>query len=724
MTDPFKGINFIKTSRKYDPKANGAAPLFRRKFKIAEPIESAVMYVCGLGYGYYYINGKPVSDDLFTAPISDYRKTLWYNKYDVSEALKSGDNIIAVQCGNGWYNESFKTTWDYNIAPWRDNPKFILVLEVNGKRILSSDSSWKCTDESAVVYNNLRSGEHFDARLYNPEWNTYGFDDSAWTKALSDSTPPSGTFRLTPCEPIRADRIYPAMQMWDKGDGRYIFDLGQNMSGYIRLKVDSRQHKGDVIDIRYAEKLDENGEMNYFDSEHHYPESVFANDRFICNGGDFEWSPKFAYHGFRFIEVSGLKNPDLGTVSGVFVHQDVKARSSFECSDEFLNAIFRAGQMATWSNLFWMPTDCPSREKLGWCNDAHASCEQMLTDFETERFFEKWQQDIFDAQLPDGALPCVIPSSGWGYNWGNGPVCDGALFEVSYRLYLHTGNAEHLTKALPYFDRYLSYLEAHENENGDIPFGLYDWAPPDLGNTVREPSFINAVLRIKFLRITVLAAKLAGLSSENYEESLEKYITLAKEKYLRPDGTCVTEKQTYAAMLICHGIYDDLKPLAAQLARLVEEKDFHHDCGMVGLPHLYEALNKCGLQEYAYRIVTAEGFPSYRNWYNDGMTTLYEMWNLADSHNHHMYSDFMSWMMKTIIGINMVKPAYEEVSIAPNFFEGLNFARGHIDTKHGRISIDWTRRTEGILVNITVPDGIKAVYKDKVLQAGTNIFNV
>ncbi len=721
MHHPFERVNFIKTPRKYEPKANGSAPLFRRRFCIGEPIESAVLYVCGLGLGYYHLNGKPVSDDLFTAPCSDYRKTLWYNRYDVTAQLKQGDNVLAVQCGNGWYNEPFATSWDHNIAPWRDNPKFILALVVNGKTVVCSDAKWKCTDDSAVIYNQLRSGEYFDARLYDPAWTILDFDDSAWGYAVSDTTPPVGIFRETPCEPICADRIYPAIQMWDKGDGRYIFDLGQNMSGFIRLSVDARQQTGDVLDIHYAEKLDADGEMDYYSMGNHYKESDFAHDRFVCDGGNFVWSPRFAYHGFRFIEVMGLKNPDLSTVSGVFVHQDVKIRSSFDCSDDFLNCIFRAGQMATWSNLFWMPTDCPTREKLGWCNDAQASCEQMLTDFETERLFEKWLQDLFDAQLPDGAMPGICPSSGWGYGWGNGPVSDGVLFEVPYRLYLHTGETKYLVNALPYFDRYLAYLDTREDENGDISFGLDDWAPPDWNDMVKN-TFVNAVYRVKFWRIARDAAHYAHRDVTPYTEALEKHIAGVKAKYLRPDGTCVIEKQTAAAMLIYHDIYDDLAPLASQLARLVEEKDFHHDCGMVGLRHLYMALNKCGLHDYAYKIVTAEGFPSYRNWYNDSCTTLYEMWNMQASHNHHMYSDFMSWMMKTIIGIRINAHAYEIVDIEPHFFDGLTFARGHIDTPQGCISVDWKREGDGVHLRIVLPETVDGLYNGAVLHGGTHEF--
>ncbi len=712
---PFNRVNFIKANSKFVHAEPGFAPMFRRTFTITEPVETATVHVCGLGYGYYWLNGQSVTEDLFIAPVSDYRKTLWYTSYDVTDLLHEGKNIFAVLCGNGWYNEHFKTSWDHDIAPWRDNPKFILSLEVNGKRVLISDDKWKANDQNAWIYNQLRSGEYFDARLYDPAWVNLDYDDSTWKNAISDATPPTGTFRPCPCEPIRVDKIYPALSVSDRGDGRYIFDFGQNMSGFIQLTVD--QDEGDEIVIRYMEELDENGEPNLNNMGNHYPNSLFMTDKLICPAGKFTWSPKFVYHGFRYVELTGIKNIALENVSGVFVHQAVAERSAFTSSDPFLNDLFRIGQMATLSNLFYMPTDCPTREKLGWCNDAQASTEQMLTDFATERFFAKWLQDVYDAMLPDGQLPGIIPTSGWGFQWGNGPVSEGILFEIPYRLYLHTGETKYLVESLPYFDRYLAGLEARADENGDIHYGLDDWAHPSWNDKVTAPS-INSAYRVKFYRIAALACGFAGVDATLYEDKLSNQIAVHREKYVNEDGTCKIDKQTAVAMLIYHDICENLEPLKAQLARLVEEKDFHHDCGMVGLPCLYGALNKVGLQDYVYRIVTADGFPSYRKWLDHGATTLYEMWSTSDSKNHHMYSDYMSWMMKTIIGIQMTSPKYETVSLEPCFFDGLDFAKGHTDTPFGRLAVAWTKEADGVHVALTVPDGITATFREQVLTGG------
>ncbi len=720
---PFTAVNFMKAPMLFSPRESAPAVMFRRKFTISDPVTSAIIHVCALGYGYVYLNGKPISEDLFCAPVSDYRKTLWYNSYDVSHLLKTGENVLAVICGNGWYNESFPTAWHHNLAPWRDNPKCILSLTVNGERILTSDTKWKCTTDTPVIYNQLRSGEHFDARKYDPNWTSLDFDDASWQSAALDTTPPVGELRECACEPIRAFESYPAVTLTEMEKGRYIADIGQNISGFIRLMVD--QDEGDEIVIRYAESLDEKGELmlNKMDAKHMYPESAFQTDRLICPKGEFTWSPKFAYHGFRYLELTGMKNPRPEQIAGVFVHQAVKPRSSFSCSNEILNKLFELGQRATLSNLFYMPTDCPTREKLGWCNDAQSSAEQMLTNFETERVLAKWLQDIYDAMLPGGELPGIIPTSGWGFEWGNGPVSEGILFELPYRLYLHTGSASYLIDSLPYFERYFGMLLSHMDENGDISYGLDDWAHPYTKEKVSAP-FINSAYLVKFYRIAKIAANLAHDAEKEqlYEEKLNAHLSVHKAKYLNTDGTCKIDKQTAVAMLIYHEIYDDLMPLENQLMRLVEEKDFHHDCGMVGIRHLYMALNKCGLYEYAYKIITAKGFPGYRVWLENGATTLCEMWDCSCSQNHHMYSDFMSWLMKTVIGIHMVSPAYEKVSISPRFVDDLRFAKGHIDTPKGRCAVEWKKEAEHIEVKIEVPRDIEVMFGERVLQAGMNTF--
>ena len=350
----------------------------------------------------------------------------------------------------------------------------------------------------------------------------------------------------------------------------------------------------------------------------------------------------------------------------------------------------------------------------------HEEC--FSTNFDTVKFFKKWYIDILDAMRDDGSLPGIVPTSGWGYEWGNGPVSEGILFEIPYRIYLHTGDKSMLTESLPYFERYFKFLESKKDSDGLTDYGLDDWASPEPTKTPRK--LVNLAFTHKFLNIAVLAAELADnkILREKYSGELDKMRQLFTNNYMNPDGSCKINEQTAVAMAIA--VMGVGKPLKNQLKKLIEDRDFHHNCGMAGLPYLYSALNACELAEYAYKIITAKGYPSYIRWLDCGATTLWETWQPGNSKNHHMYSDFMSWLMKTAVGINIASPGYEKVEIKPEFISSLDFCRGHIDTPKGRISVEWRRNGGGVVLKITIPENITAVYQGRILETGENIINI
>ncbi len=717
----FDGIKFIKPDIEFDKDCLSYAPRFRKKFFVGDA-KNAKLYVCGLGIGYFYINGKRVSDDLFTAPFSDYRKTLWYNEYDVSELISEGENVIVAECGNGWYNEGAKNRWRFEQAEWRDVPKIIAVLEIDGKKVIETDDSWKYSLEAPTYYNQFRVGEYYDSRIDDTAWKQIEYEDDNWGLAVVCDNMNDAVLRKCECEPIREFEEYEPVEIRCIGKDTYIFDFGLNMSGYVRVCIN--QDAGDEIMLEYGERLIED-EIDYAGMREFWEGSKFQTDRFICSGKEAVWTPKFSYKGFRYVKVTGLKNAEKKNLTAVFVHQAIKRRGYFECSNEDLNRLFEMGIRSTFSNMFYMPTDCPTREKLGWMNDARSSTEQFLTDFEIENVLAKWLVDIFDAMKPNGALPGIVPTPNWGYHWGMGPVSDGALFEIPYRIYRHTGNDKPLRDALEYFERYLMHLleRRAESESGELDFGLDDWAAPDTEDKVNS-AFVNALLSVNFLKITIFAKKHFGMDASEYEKRLEKEKSDIIIKYINEDGSCTINKQTAVAMLIYYDIYTNFDALKNQLSELVIEKNFHHDCGMCGLRHLYIALNKCGLHDYAYKIITAKGFPSYSVWLEDGATTLYEMWDVVASKNHHMYSDFMSWMMKTIIGINQAEDsvAFAKVNISPIFFEELDYAKGSSDTVNGKVEVEWKRENGKVYLKVMIPDGMEAYYRGTKLCAGINEF--
>ncbi len=716
---------FIKAEKAFISDSCAYAPLFRKRFFLPDEVQSAKLYACGLGYGYYYINGKSVSPDLFTAPVSNYQKTVWYNTYDVTALLQQGENVVAAECGNGWYNEAVASYWKQNEMPGRDMPKLRLALEVNGEVVLVSDQSFKCKNHDAVTFNQLRIGESFDARQYEKDWNTLEYNDKDWAYALIDETPPKGVMRECLCEPIREFEEIAPVAIVEKDENCYLFDFGKNMSGYARIKV--KQQAGDVITLKYFEELDGEGNIHDTGFDEHYPENEFQTDTFVCSDEELIRSPRFTYHGFRYIYARGLKKVNQETLTAVFVHQAIEVRTSFTCSDERLNKLFEAGIQSTFSNMFYMPTDCPTREKYGWYNDAQSSAEQFLTDFKSERVLIKWWQDICDTMLETGILPGAMPEYNTSYDWGNGPVSEGVLFEIPYRIYLHTGDDSLLQEGIPFFEKNIGMLKNKFEKDGTIDYGLWDWASPIPEESVGAV-FVNEVLLIKFLRILKLAKERKGEEISLTEQDIAFFTQHCMEQYLNEKGECVIPMQSAVAMLIYFDLYQDPEPLKAQLKRLVEEANFHHNCGMVGLRYLYPALNKCGLYEYAYKILTAKGFPSYMDWLEHGATTLYEMWNIqADgSRNHHMYSSFMTWLVKTAGGIRRYQdtPGYQKTEVNPYFFTELNYAKVCSDTVNGKISVFWQRTEEGIILEIDVPEGMTVYHQGKILEPGINIITI
>ncbi len=694
-----------------------SAPIFRKKFTL-DSVKDAKLYVCGLGMGYYYINGKKVSDDIFSTPFSNYMKTLWYNEYDVSSLLNVGENVITVFLGNGFFNETLETkTWNLQKAMWRDVPKVILRLEADKKTVLVSDDSFRCLPNSATYFNQIRRGEYFDANLYDEAVTSLCFDDSEWQFARKDYTSPTGVFRKNECPPVQECEVLNPVNVQKTGDKKYLFDMGKNISGYIRLKVCGT--KGDTLTIRYAEEITDTLELeyNHMDIYPSYCQSEgFQTDKFICSGKEITWSPMFTYHGFRYMEIDGIADIDAAMVQAVFVHQVAKRKTEFRCSDEILNQLFEAGINSTYSNMFYTLTDCPTREKMAWTNDFMASMEQLMLDFECVKLLEKCQQDNFDAMLKDGSLPGIIPSAGWWYSWDIGPIGDGILFEIPYRIYLHTGDDTLLKKSFPYFEKHFQFIESKKDEAGLTHYGLGDWSPPVPAFhdwiDFNEVPLINAAFEYYFYQIAAL------VDGETYEKKAEQAKRFVIDTFLEENGRCKINKQCSVALLIDFGLYDNITPLKKQLTELLESHNNHLYCGMVGIRHLFHALNKCGMPQLAYRVLTADGHPGYKSWIDNGATTLYERWEPDleySSHNHHMFSDFMSWMIKTMAGISIPHIGELSYEVNPVFLPEIDYVTCSYESYAGNISVQWNKTEQGIHLVIEKEEGVVVSYHGEFL---------
>ena len=723
---PFGGAKFIKASEDaqpfsyYDP-----VPLFRKEIEIKGPIRSAQLTVQSPGFGKFYINGQDVTEDIFISALSDYDKILWYNTYDVASLLREGVNVLGAIAGNGFLNESFATAWDFDSALWRDAPQLMLCLRVNGEIVAVSDESFRTTTEkSHIIFSHIRSGEYVDMRKYDPSWLHAGYDDSDWKPALLRKKPITAELRFVCCQPVREHERIAPVSVQRTEDGAYLVDFGITLSGYA--EITACEARGREIVIDYAEELDDQGmpKHNRMNSPKFYPEAPFQRDKLIASGGHDTFKPLFTYHGFRYLRIEGLTTPPSGeTVCAIFTHQDVERRADFTCGNEIINYIYRAGMQSTYSNMFWCLTDCPTREKMGWTNDAQASTEQVLINFDSQRLFEKWFEDIKVSMFEDGSLHGTIPAPDWPWGHACGPVCDCILYEIPYRVYLYTGKRDMMIDGIPYFERYVAFLEKKIAE--DHEFILGDW----MGGSVIQPNvpkcFVRDFYLLKAYDTTAMAHRLANTQSTVWEEKRSAWRKKLEATYLAPTGESLVPEQTAVAMMLEMQVGEARDVLARQLVSLVEKDGYQLHSGMVGIQYIYRALSSIGRADLSCRLLT-DSDPGYRTWFEKGETTLWEIWDGADrgSHNHHMYSGVIAWFFRALLGINPQEdaPGFERIELSPSFVEAIGYAKGSMQTVRGRIDAEWHIEDSKFVYTVTIPSGITASYQGSVLREGTHRF--
>ena len=703
----------------YDP-----APIFRKEFTV-RCCENAKIFVQSPGFARYYINGRDITEDLFISAISDYNKILWYNEYEVTYLLREGENVISVICGNGFFNESFDSAWHYPVAEWRDAPQFCLRLEIDGETALVSDGSWKCDAEgSHIIFNHLRSGEYHDMRKKSDDWMQIGFDDGSWQYAIEKAEPIKGEFRPVKCQPVREIEKIEPVSITETEHGCLI-DFGVNISGYIEAGLSCEE--GKEIIFRYAEEVDEKGypKHNGMDDKYFFAESPFQVNKMIASGGEDVFKPLFSYHGFRYVTVEGLsKMPDKSCFTAIFTHQDVARKSEFESGNEVINFIYNAGMRSTYSNMFWCMTDCPTREKLGWMNDAQASVEQTLINFDIVPLYEKWFEDMKVSAFSDGSLHGTIPSTDWAWGHACGPVCDCMFYELPYKVYLYTGNSDMLTSAIDVMESYALFLEGKCLENHSFILG--DWLGY-ISSKLTPKEFVRDFYLIKALSVTVFAQNLAGKKNALWKEKLEKYKQEFKDRYLDSEGRCTVASQCAISMMIMAGLYEDKQTLCKQLVKVVKADEYKLTCGMVGIQYIYDALSESGRGDIAYKLIT-ETAPGYKSWLEEGATTLWEKWDGKDSgsHNHHMFSGVIAWFYKSLLGVALdaEHPAFEKIALKPAFVKELGYVKGSFDTVKGRISAEWRYENGEFNYTVEVPEGISASFGGEKLEAGKNIFEI
>ena len=711
-----KWLGYVEPYSEEDAKAKGTwkqtapSPMFRKSFNLKKGINRASLYICGLGFHEAYLNGEKVGDHVLDPAFTRYDRACLYVTHDVTDQVRQGGNAIGVMLGNGWYNVFTDAAWDFNEAPWRDKPRMLAQLRVEyvdgTTETIVSDGSWKAAT-GPVFLDGIRQGEYYDARREMKNWSTAGFDDGKWSPAELVSAP-KGKLRAQMAPAIKVTGSIAPVKLTEPEPGVFIYDLGQNIAGWAKLKVAGPA--GTKVRLRYGERLDGKGMLDQKEIDEHTYEDDFQTDNYVLKGGSVEsWEPRFVYHGFQYVEVTGFPGkPEMGSITGQIVNTAFEQVGRFECSSDMINKMEHCTLWAYRGNFVGHPTDCPHREKNGWMGDAHLAAEHAMYDWANGGGYTKWMMDIKDEQKESGQLPGIVPTGGWGYAWGNGPAWDSAYLIIPWEMYRYYGDKRILATHFDRFKRYVDYLTGRA-ENHIINFGLNDWAPASTNTPTDITS--TAYYYIDTL-ITANAADLLG-----HQSDAKKYFALAdqikaayQDYFYKGDGVYSVGSQT----ALCFPLFYDLVPesekgkVVANLVKNIHSKGDHVDTGILGAKAIFNVLSDNNENELVYKMIKNPTAPSYANWLAKGATTLWEQWSGKNSRNHIMFGDISAWFYKNMAGINLDKEikgneAFKHFILRPRLLDEITWVNTSYDSIRGEIDSSWKIDGSSFTWSVKVP---------------------
>ncbi|RGN63666.1 alpha-L-rhamnosidase [Bacteroides sp. OM05-10AA] len=728
-------------------KEHHPAPYFRKVFHSGKPVKVARAYIAVGGLYELFLNGEKVGNHRLDPMFTRYDRRILYVTYDVTSHIRKGKNAIGVILGNGWYNHQALGVWGFADAPWRNRPTFCLDLRLtyddNTTEVVSTGLDWR-TSGGSIIRNNIYTGENQDANKAQPGWNSANFDDSQWNNVNLCSAP-SQHIVAQQLYPIRNVETIPAQYMNKLNDSLYVFDLGRNIAGVTQLKIEGKA--GTIVRLIHAERLSPNGRVDLGRiSNFHRPtdeEDLFQTDTYILSGkGKDTFMPKFNYKGFRYVEVSCSEPTELKKecLTGYFMHNDVPEVGNVTTSDPIINKIWKATNVSYLSNLFGYPTDCPQREKNGWTGDGHLGIEAGLYNYDALTIYEKWLADHRDEQQPNGVLPDIIPTSGWGYGTENGLDWTSTIALIPWNVYLFYGDSKLLEDCYENIKRYVDYVDRNSPQYLS-DWGRGDWVPV---KTLSSKELTSSVYYYVDTNILAHAAKLFGK-----QDDYEKYTALAEnikeainKKYLNRDtGIYAGGSQTELSVPLMWGVVpEDMKAkVAANLANKVQKDGCHVDVGVLGCKALLNALSENGYADLAFQVAAQKDYPSWGWWISNGATALVENWDYQGagefSDNHMMFGEIGTWFYKALGGIkpDSEHPGFRHILLAPHFVKGLNYANISYQSPSGLIVSNWKRKGKKIIYEVTIPANCTATFtmpaniKDSrtvALEPGTHVFEL
>lgn len=685
-------------------------PHLRREFSLDGRATRARAYVTALGVYELWINGRRVGEDCFTPGWTDYAERTQYQTYDVTDFLRQGRNAIGAILGEGWFCGSI--IWQHKRMPYGSPPRLLAQLVVehaDGRtETIVSNESWKLRT-GAIRASDFYHGESCDARMELKGWSEPGFAADDW-ETVRQFEAPRITVNASASPRVRRIGEIKPRTISEPAPGVFVFDLGQNMVGWARLAVAGAA--GTTVTLRFAEMLNPDGSI--------YTASLRAarcTDQYTLRGGGREiYEPKFTFHGFRYVEVTGFPGrPTPDAITGVVLHTDTRPTGTFECSNAMLNQLQSNIVWGQKGNFLEVPTDCPQRdERLGWTCDAQVFCRTGCFNADVAGFFTKWNLDLEDAQSAKGAFPMMAPEMFERKKGDGGPAWADAGIICPWTIYLCYGDTRILESGYAAMLRYMDYIESVDCRKRH---GFGDWlnigdpTPKDLIGMAFNAHAANLMSRI---------ARVLGRKKDaaRFEARFQRTRVEFNREFVTRNGRLAGDSQTaYVLALHFDLLPSSVRPAAVErFVQRVHECNDHLSTGFVGTPYILDVLTRFGHLDLAYKLLLNEDFPSWGYPIKQGATTMWERWDGwrhdkgfqdpgMNSFNHYAYGAVGDWMYRVILGLDLdeARPGYRHFHVRPIPGGGLTWARGSYQSVSGTIEVAWRIKGRTFALEVTVP---------------------
>jgi alpha-L-rhamnosidase len=713
------------------PLAGGAhtpspAPYFRTAFHVDRPIAAARLYITAIGVYEASLNGARVGDDLLTPGWTDYNKRVQYQAYDLTDQVQQGDNVLGALLGDGW--GAGHVGWGER-QRYVDRPRLLAQLQLRyqdgGTQTIVSDGSWRVT-VGPILESDMLMGESYDARRGLGSWSRPGYDDGHWWPAeVLDDT--GAALVATNGPTVKRHEELRPVEVFNLGPhhgSRWRFDMGQNMVGWVRLRV--RGQAGRTLRLRYAEVLNPDGTL--------YTTNLRAarnTDYYTATGdGEEVWEPRFTFHGFRYVELLGLDGPATAeTLTGVVIHSDTPTTGQFECSDPLINQLQHNIEWGQKGNFVDVPTDCPQRdERLGWTGDAQVFVRTAAFNKDVAGFFTKWAQDVEDAQAPNGSYPAVAPNPQQASDDG-GPAWGDAGIICPWTIYLCYGDTRILERHYESMQRFVAFL-TETSRDGIRNYAEYsgwhgygDWLALDGSSTNFGGTSKELIGTAFYAYSTRLLGRVAGVlgkaaDAERYEAHFREVREAFQKRFVTPGGLLAAQTQTaYVLALYFDLLPQELRATAAgEIVRDIRQRGNHLSTGFVGTPYLAFVLTEAGYLDVAYDLLRQKTWPSWLYSVTQGATTIWERWDGwthdrgfqdpgMNSFNHYAYGAIGAWMYAVMAGIDadQAQPGFKHAVLRPRPGGGFTRANAALETPYGRLSSAWRLEGDVFTWDVTVP---------------------